>query len=141
MLTPIQLKTLRFIIGRIDASGGISPTITECAAHLGLKSKSGVCRVLDGLEDRGWIRRRVHHARSITVLKRPPAPKAIHEIAQDILHSLSLSDNSEGLEVLLGWPGPRRLFIGGHPTGRVHERLTGAHLRALCEAVTGASTS
>lgn len=141
MLTPMQLKTLRFIIGRIDASGGVSPTITECAAHLGLKSKSGVCRVLDGLEDRGWIRRRVHHARSITVLKRPPAPKAVHEMAQQILESIG-RDGDE-LSVFLGYPSPqlRGLFIGGHPTGRVHEPFTGAHLRALCEAVTGASTS
>lgn len=74
MLTIHQHRALIFIVRRIDATGGVSPSLDEIAKHLGLKSKSGVARILDGLEERRFIARDRGRARNIRILKRPPAP-------------------------------------------------------------------
>lgn len=149
MLTTMQLKTLRFIIGRIDATGGVSPTLREIATHLGHRSMSGVSRVLEGLEARGWISRRSHRGRSITVLKRPPAPKAVHELAQAILDRMGVDETKDDTELMIVYRasrGPFRrtlldTFVAHRGGGDVSSyTLTGARLRQLCEAVTGAST-
>ena len=46
-----------------------SPSIEELREATGLKAKSGVLRLLDGLEERGWIRRLPHRARTIVVVQ------------------------------------------------------------------------
>lgn len=44
------------------------PSFEEMQAALGLHSKSGVHRLLQALEERGYIRRQYHRARSIEVV-------------------------------------------------------------------------
>src|SRR5581483_3300084 len=63
MLTRKQRELLQFIQERL-ADTGISPSFDEMKDALGLKSKSGVHRLITGLEERGFIRRLPHRARA-----------------------------------------------------------------------------
>ncbi|MFV3129129.1 transcriptional repressor LexA [Niveispirillum sp. KHB5.9] len=77
MLTRKQQELLFFINERLN-EGGVSPSFDEMKDALGLKSKSGIHRLITGLEERGFIRRLPHRARALEVLRLPekPAPKA-----------------------------------------------------------------
>lgn len=66
-LTHQQLKALNFIKEYTRDTGGVSPTYQEIASGLGLSSKAGVYRIVNGLEARGRISRS-GCARSIMVL-------------------------------------------------------------------------
>lgn len=66
-LTARQALLLQFI----EQSAPIAPSFPEMAGFLGLKSKSGIHRLLDCLEDRGYVRRSYKHARSVELLPRP----------------------------------------------------------------------
>src|SRR5437879_4242367 len=70
MLTKKQHELLLFINGRLS-EGGVSPSFEEMKEALGLKSKSGIHRLISGLEERGFIRRLPHRARALEVMKRP----------------------------------------------------------------------
>lgn len=66
-LTPKQSECFSFIKAKVDETG-IAPTVSEIAEHLRLASKSGVIRLLDALEDRGYIRRMEKRARAIEIV-------------------------------------------------------------------------
>lgn len=70
MLTRKQYELLMFIDERLRASG-ISPSFDEMKDALDLKSKSGIHRLITGLEERGFIRRLAHRARALEVVKLP----------------------------------------------------------------------
>src|SRR5258708_36531624 len=70
MLTKKQYELLTFINRRL-AQDGVSPSFEEMKEALGLKSKSGIHRLISGLEERGFIRRLPHRARALEVMKRP----------------------------------------------------------------------
>jgi repressor LexA len=70
MLTRKQYELLLFINDRLG-EGGVSPSFDEMKDALGLKSKSGIHRLITGLEERGFIRRLPHRARALEVLKLP----------------------------------------------------------------------
>jgi repressor LexA len=70
MLTKKQYELLMFINRRL-ALDGVSPSFEEMKEALGLKSKSGIHRLISGLEERGFIRRLPHRARALEVMKRP----------------------------------------------------------------------
>lgn len=55
-MTPKQVKALAFVEATIDVRRH-APSYGEIAAHMGLKSKSGVARLLAALERMGRIRR------------------------------------------------------------------------------------
>lgn len=75
MLTAKQHELLHFIQQRLDTSG-ISPSFEEMKEALGLKSKSGIHRLISALEERGFLRRLPNRARALEVLKVPEAAKA-----------------------------------------------------------------
>lgn len=75
MLTAKQHELLHFIQQRLDASG-ISPSFEEMKEALGLKSKSGIHRLISALEERGFLRRLPNRARALEVLKLPEAAKS-----------------------------------------------------------------
>jgi repressor LexA len=77
MLTRKQQELLFFINERLN-EGGVSPSFDEMKDALSLKSKSGIHRLITGLEERGFIRRLPHRARALEVLRLPekPMPKA-----------------------------------------------------------------
>src|SRR5277367_2653904 len=70
MLTRKQYELLMFIHERVRETG-IPPSFDEMKDALDLKSKSGIHRLITGLEERGFIRRLPHRARALEVLKLP----------------------------------------------------------------------
>ena len=70
MLTRKQHQLLTFIHQTLRDTG-ISPSYDEMKEALGLKSKSGIHRLITGLEERGAIRRLPHRARALEVLRLP----------------------------------------------------------------------
>src|SRR5215813_6061534 len=70
MLTKKQRELLLFINQRLIATG-VSPSFDEMKDALQLRSKSGIHRLVSGLEERGFIRRLPHRARALEVVKLP----------------------------------------------------------------------
>ena len=86
MLTAKQHELLCFISDRLGETG-VSPSFEEMKDALDLRSKSGVHRLINALEERAFIRRLPNRARALEVLKMPelkrraepaavPAPRA-----------------------------------------------------------------
>ena len=72
MLTRKQQELLRFIDERLKADG-VSPSFEEMKEALSLRSKSGVHRLINALEERSFIRRLPNRARALEVLRMPDA--------------------------------------------------------------------
>ena len=72
MLTRKQLDLLKFIDARMRRDG-VPPSFDEMKDALDLRSKSGIHRLITALEERGFIRRLVHKARAIEIVKLPEA--------------------------------------------------------------------
>ena len=70
MLTKKQHQLIIFIDYKLRNSG-ISPSFDEMKVALKLKSKSGIHRLITGLEERGYIRRLPHRARALEIIKLP----------------------------------------------------------------------
>lgn len=70
MLTRKQHDLLMFIHEKLEVSG-VSPSFEEMKEAMKLKSKSGIHRLVTGLEERGFIRRLAHRARALEVLRLP----------------------------------------------------------------------
>ncbi len=70
MLTRKQHQLLMFIHERTQ-SQGVSPSFDEMKDALQLKSKSGIHRLITGLEERGFLRRLPHRARALEILRLP----------------------------------------------------------------------
>jgi len=79
MLTAKQQQLLMFINDRLT-SGGVSPSFDEMKDALGLKSKSGVHRLINALEERGFIRRMANRARALEVIKMPEGEAAASNV-------------------------------------------------------------
>ena len=77
MLTRKQRDLLLFIHERMSA-GDVAPSFEEMKEALGLKSKSGIHRLISALEERGYLERMPHRARALEVRRLPeghrPAP-------------------------------------------------------------------
>jgi repressor LexA len=75
--TARQMEVLRFIIGyRARHRWRHAPTFQEIADGVGLASTSGVFRLLNGLEERGHIRRLPNCSRAMEVLTNIPVPRS-----------------------------------------------------------------
>ncbi len=70
MLTRKQYELLVYIDNYLR-DHGISPSFDEMKEALNLKSKSGIHRLITGLEERGFIRRLAHRARALEVVRLP----------------------------------------------------------------------
>ena len=77
MLTRKQRELLLFINRRLS-DNGVSPSFDEMKEALGLRSKSGIHRLVTALEERGFIRRLAHRARALEVLKLPESAAPTH---------------------------------------------------------------
>ena len=104
MLTKKQHELLMFINQRLSATG-VAPSFDEMKDALNLRSKSGIHRLISGLEERGFIRRLPHRARALEVIKLPdesaaPAPRlpfASEEAAQALLPTCIRGDFAAAL--------------------------------------------
>ncbi len=70
MLTRKQHELLVYINDYI-AESGVSPSFDEMKDALNLRSKSGIHRLITGLEERGFLRRLPHRARALEVMRMP----------------------------------------------------------------------
>lgn len=70
MLTRKQYDLLIFIHQKLQETG-VSPSFDEMKEALDLKSKSGIHRLIVGLEERGFVRRLPHRARALEVVRLP----------------------------------------------------------------------
>lgn len=81
MLTATQRKALDFIVSYQRENDGMSPTFREISVAVGhaLPEPGAAHRILDCLEERGFIKRKRARQRAITVLKRwhPGARQAV----------------------------------------------------------------
>jgi repressor LexA len=70
MLTRKQKDLLVLIRDRL-AADGVPPSFDEMKDAIGLKSKSGIHRLIMGLEERGFIKRMPHRARALEIMRMP----------------------------------------------------------------------
>ena len=70
MLTRKQHQLLMFIHDCMQKQG-VPPSFDEMKEALELKSKSGIHRLITGLEERGFLRRLPHRARALEILRLP----------------------------------------------------------------------
>ena len=84
MLTRKQYELLVYIDHHLKQTG-FSPSFEEMKDALKLKSKSGIHRLIEALEERGYLGRRHHRARALEVLRlpenltKPPVAGAVAE--------------------------------------------------------------
>ncbi len=76
MLTKKQKDLLVFIHERMGKED-VAPSFEEMKEALGLKSKSGIHRLISGLEERGYIQRLPHRARALEIKKLPDGMKQL----------------------------------------------------------------
>jgi len=74
MLTKKQRDLLLFIHETMKADD-VPPSFEEMKEALGLKSKSGIHRLISGLEERGYIERLPHRARALEIKRLPEGMK------------------------------------------------------------------
>ena len=91
MLTKKQLELLIFLEKKITHSA-IPPSFEEMKSALNLKSKSGIHRLISALEERGFLRRLPHRARSIEILK---SYKSISKLSINNFNQINLNKKSE----------------------------------------------
>lgn len=75
MLTKKQKELLLLIHDRMQG-GDIAPSFDEMREALGLKSKSGIHRLITGLVERGYLERLPHRARALEVKRLPEGHSA-----------------------------------------------------------------
>jgi repressor LexA len=84
MLTRKQHELLMYV-NQCLINDGVSPSFDEMKDALGLRSKSGIHRLITALEERGFIRRLPHRARALEVLKLPDAVTAPNSFAPSVI--------------------------------------------------------
>jgi len=92
MLTRKQYELLMYIQERL-AESGVSPSYEEMKEALGLKSKSGIHRLITGLEERGFVRRLPHRARALEILRLPENAETAGLVSQSGFSPKIISNN------------------------------------------------
>ena len=92
MLTQRQHQLLKFIQDYLDRHG-VPPSFEEMRSALKLKSKSGIHRLITGLEERGYIRRLAYRARALEVLR---LPTSLQKVAGGDVVETSVDDIDAG---------------------------------------------
>jgi SOS-response transcriptional repressor LexA len=87
-LTTQQRRTYEYVRGYIYVHG-IGPSLDDIKDALGLKSKSGVNRLLCALEERGLIKRLYRRPRAIEVLADMPKKISARELADGVCEVLA----------------------------------------------------
>ncbi|MFQ6018958.1 MAG: transcriptional repressor LexA [Kiloniellaceae bacterium] len=113
MLTRKQHELLLFIHQRLSKHG-VAPSFDEMKDALGLKSKSGIHRLITGLEEREFIRRLPHRARALEVIRLPEdvsrkpvaadrgfAPRVIEGDFTGSLQGATVAADSEAMQLPL----------------------------------------
>jgi len=94
MLTKKQRELLLLIHERMQA-GEIAPSFDEMREALGLKSKSGIHRLITGLVERGYLERLPNRARALEVKRLPEGYE--EEISSAATPSAAVISNMESV--------------------------------------------
>jgi repressor LexA len=89
MLTLKQSELLTFLTSHMQ-SHDVPPSFDEMREALGLASKSGIHRLVSGLEERGYIRRLANRARAIQILRPATLGKAAAKAVNASVESVTL---------------------------------------------------
>ena len=89
MLTQKQSELLAFLTSHM-VEHDVSPSFDEMRDALGLASKSGIHRLVSGLEERGYIRRLANRARAIEILRPAAAGQAITRAVSSAVEHVTL---------------------------------------------------
>ena len=87
MLTRKQQELLTFIHDSLKKNG-VSPSFDEMKAAINLKSKSGIHRLISGLEERGFIKRLANRARALEVVRLPESLTPLAKNAAQVVASV-----------------------------------------------------
>ena len=82
MLTKKQNELLKFIYEK-QREHGLSPSFDEMKDALGLRSKSGIHRMIIALEERGFIKKLPNRARALEIIKLPKNNEASSDLKND----------------------------------------------------------
>ena len=88
MLTRKQSELLNYLVQHAEEHE-VPPSFDEMRDALGLASKSGIHRLVSGLEERGYIRRLANRARAIEIL-RPSGSSSISRAVTAAVEAVSL---------------------------------------------------
>tara|TARA_B100000575_G_scaffold248035_1_gene213802 strand:+ start:334 stop:969 length:636 start_codon:yes stop_codon:yes gene_type:complete len=89
MLTRKQSELFDFLV-RHASEHEVPPSFDEMRDALGLASKSGVHRLVSGLEERGYIRRLANRARAIEILRPSGTPSPVGQFVAATAEAVSL---------------------------------------------------
>ena len=115
MLTKKQHELLLFLEERISQSG-VTPSFEEMKNKVGLKSKSGIHRLISALEDRGFIKKLPFKARAIEILKSPnikskPSDQKPDTIDKQVVELPVVGRIAAGLPIEAIESGENSLFV------------------------------
>ncbi len=97
MLTKKQRDLLLFIHQHLSEDD-VPPSFEEMKDALGLKSKSGIHRLISGLEERGYIERLPHRARALQIKKLPDGIKKDSENLASAVTAAYANENTSQLD-------------------------------------------
>ncbi len=100
MLTKKQ-RDLLLLINDHVSKGQIAPSFDEMKDAIGLKSKSGIHRLIGALEERGFIRRLPNRARAIEILRMPDGYQGQQQLKSSQTSKASLPSNNNIVDVPL----------------------------------------
>lgn len=102
-LLPVQAKLFAFILSYQAEHNGMSPSFAEMSKAIGVSSKSGIHRLVNGLQGRGHIRYSPNKARSIVVIepKLEVYRKALEEIGMVVRSATWVSEEDKRISQIV----------------------------------------
>jgi len=97
MLTKQQNKLFNYLKEKIKKTN-ISPSFEEMKIAMGLKSKSGIQRLIDGLVERGFIEKKNNKKRAINILNKSISKKQNNLINLPLLGNIAAGNPIEAIE-------------------------------------------
>ena len=97
MLTKQQNKLFNFLKNRIKKTN-VSPSFEEMKIAMGLKSKSGIQRLIDGLVERGFIEKKNNKKRAINILNNSIKKEEKDLINLPLLGTIAAGNPIEAIE-------------------------------------------
>jgi len=97
MLTKQQNRLFNFLKVKIQKTN-ISPSFEEMKVAMGLKSKSGIQRLIDGLIERGFIEKKDNKKRAINIVKNIVSKKNNDLVSLPLLGNIAAGNPIEAIE-------------------------------------------
>ena len=97
MLTKKQSRLFNFLKDRIKKTN-VSPSFEEMKIAMGLKSKSGIQRLINGLIERGFIEKKDNKKRAINIVKNIVSKKNNDLISLPLLGNVAAGNPIEAIE-------------------------------------------